>query len=61
MTTPTERSSSSSPDSPLGDEASTVLSGSAVSGADGAGALAGGPGEAVAEVTWSGLFSSPPG
>ncbi len=60
MTTPTERSSSSSPDSPLGGEAFTVLSGSAVSGATAPAPL---PGVqvAVADVTWRGLFSSPPG
>ena len=44
MTTPTERSSSSSPDSPLGEEASTVLSGSAVSGATAPAPAPGGPG-----------------
>ena len=60
MTTPTERSSSSSPDSPPGEEASTRLSGSAVSGPT-APAPVPGVQVALASVTWRGFSRSPPG
>ena len=60
MTTPTDRSSSSSPDSPPGEDSSTVLFGSAVSGST---APAPRPGVhvALAWVTWRGFLRSPPG